>query len=98
MKYHSILQHSEEDCGAASLATVAKHYGRTFAMNRVREAVGTGSRGTTLLGLRRGAETLGFHARQVQATPELLEKLNEARKCWVSFLNPTYANLFFWLN
>ncbi|MBN4006227.1 peptidase domain-containing ABC transporter [Nostoc sp. LPT] len=77
MKYYSVLQHSEEDCGAASLATVAKHYGRTFTLNRVREAVGTGSRGTTLLGLRRGAETLGFHARQVQATAELLEKLNE---------------------
>ncbi|MEH2205061.1 MAG: peptidase domain-containing ABC transporter [Nostoc sp.] len=77
MKYYSILQHSEEDCGAASLATIAKYYGRTFALNRVREAVGTGTRGTTLLGLRRGAETLGFHARQVQATPELLEKLNE---------------------
>ncbi|MCC5645877.1 peptidase domain-containing ABC transporter [Nostoc sp. CHAB 5824] len=77
MKYHSILQHSEEDCGAASLATITKYYGRTFALNRVREAVGTGTRGTTLLGLRRGAETLGFHARQVQATPELLEKLNE---------------------
>lgn len=77
MKYHSILQHSEEDCGAASLATIAKYYGRTFALNRVREAVGTGTRGTTLLGLRRGAETLGFNARQVQATPELLEKLNE---------------------
>ncbi|WP_445628627.1 peptidase domain-containing ABC transporter [Nostoc sp. DSM 114167] len=77
MKYHSILQHSEEDCGAASLATIAKYYGRTFALNRVREAVGTGSRGTTLLGLRRGAETLGFHARQVQATPELFEKLDE---------------------
>lgn len=77
MKYHSVLQHSEEDCGAASLATVAKHYGRTFALNRVREAVGTGSRGTTLLGLRRGAETLGFHTRQVQATAQLLEKINE---------------------
>ncbi len=77
MKYHSILQHSEEDCGAASLATIAKYYGRTFGLNRVREAVGTGSRGTTLLGLRRGAETLGFHARQVQATPQLFEKLNE---------------------
>ncbi|MEH1940496.1 MAG: peptidase domain-containing ABC transporter [Nostoc sp.] len=77
MKYYSILQHSEEDCGAASLATIAKYYGRTFALNRVREAVGTGTRGTTLLGLRRGAETLGFNARQVQATPELLEKLNE---------------------
>ena len=77
MKYHSILQHSEEDCGAASLATIAKYYGRTFTLNRVREAVGTGARGTTLLGLRRGSENLGFHARQVQATPELLERFNE---------------------
>lgn len=76
MKYYSVQQHSQEECGAASLATVAKYYGRTFALNRVREAVGTGSRGTTLLGLRRGAETLGFHARQVQATPDLLKKLD----------------------
>ncbi len=77
MRYQVVLQHSQEDCGAASLATVAKHYGRTFTLNRVREAVGTGSRGTTLLGLRRGAETLGFHTRQVQATAQLIEKLNE---------------------
>jgi ABC-type bacteriocin/lantibiotic exporter with double-glycine peptidase domain len=79
MKYQSVLQHSEEDCGAASLATVAKHYGRTFALNRVREHVGTGARGTTLLGMRRGAEALGFHARQVQAQSDeifgQLEKL-----------------------
>ena len=77
MKYHSVLQNSEEDCGAASLATIAKYYGRTFALNRVREAVGTGSRGTTLLGLRRGAEVLGFNARQVQASPELLDGLHK---------------------
>ncbi|HAZ43509.1 MAG TPA: ABC transporter ATP-binding protein [Cyanobacteria bacterium UBA11369] len=77
MKYHSILQHSEEDCGAACLATIAKYYGRIFAISRIREAVGTGSRGTTLLGMRRGAEALGFHARQVQATPELLDRLHE---------------------
>ena len=78
MKYKSVLQHSEEDCGAACIATVAKHYGRTFAIGRVREAVGTGSRGTSLLGLRRGAEALGFNARQVKATPELVDRLNEA--------------------
>jgi len=78
MRYQSVLQHSEEDCGAACLATVAKHYGRTFAVSRVREAVGTGSRGTTLLGLRRGAEALGFNARQVKATPQLLDRLNQA--------------------
>jgi len=78
MRYQSVLQHSEEDCGAACLATVAKHYKRAFAISRVREAVGTGSRGTTLLGLRRGAEALGFNARQVKATPQLLDRLNQA--------------------
>jgi ATP-binding cassette subfamily C protein len=78
MKYPLVLQHSEEDCGAACLATVAKSCGRTLAMNRVREAVGTGQLGTTLLGLRRGAEALGFNARSVKATPELIDRLNEA--------------------
>ncbi len=78
MKYQVFLQHSEEDCGAASLAAVAKYYGRTFALNRVREAVGTGSRGTTLLGLSRGAEALGFNARQVKATPEFIDQLHQA--------------------
>ncbi len=78
MPYSCVLQHSEEDCGAACLATVAKHYGRTFTLARIREAVGTGSRGTTLLGLRRGGEALGFHARQVQAPPALIDNLKEA--------------------
>ncbi len=53
MRYFLVRQHSEEDCGAACLATIAKHYGRTFALSHVREAVGTGARGTTLLGLSR---------------------------------------------
>jgi ATP-binding cassette subfamily C protein len=78
MKYHHVLQHSEEDCGAACLAAIAKHHGRTFTLNRIREAVGTGQLGTTLLGLRRGAEALGFNARAVKASPEILEKLKQA--------------------
>ncbi|MCC5617437.1 peptidase domain-containing ABC transporter [Nostoc sp. CHAB 5836] len=78
MKYQIVLQHSEEDCGAASLATIAKHYGRTFAINRVREAVGTGSRGTSLLGLKRGAEVVGFNARQVKVNFQLLDQLQQA--------------------
>ncbi|MDZ8085675.1 MAG: peptidase domain-containing ABC transporter [Nostoc sp. DedQUE12b] len=78
MKYQIVLQHSEEDCGAASLATIAKHHGRTFTLNRIREAVGTGSRGTSLLGLKRGAEVLGFNARQVKASPQLLDQLDQA--------------------
>ena len=78
MQYQTVLQHSEEDCGAACIATIAKHYGRTFAISRVREVVGTGSCGTTLLGLFRGAEELGFHARQVQASPQFLDCLDQA--------------------
>ena len=78
MKYHIVQQHSEEDCGAACLATIAKHYGRTFALKRTREAVGTGSRGTTLLGLSRGAEALGFNTRQVKANPQVLDQLHQA--------------------
>jgi ATP-binding cassette, subfamily C, bacterial len=76
MKYQVVRQHSEEDCGAACLATVAKHYGRTFSMAHSREAVGTGQLGTTLLGLRRGTQVLGFNARSIKTTPEVLDKLD----------------------
>ncbi|GAB4375789.1 MAG: peptidase domain-containing ABC transporter [Elainellaceae cyanobacterium] len=78
MRYQRVLQHDEEDCGAACIATIAKHYGRTLAISRIREAVGTGSRGTSLLGLKRGAESLGFNTRQVKASPDFLDHLHQA--------------------
>lgn len=77
MKYQVVRQHSEEDCGAACLASIAKYYGSTFSLNRTREAVGTGQLGTTLLGLRRGAHALGFNARSGKAAPEILDKIKE---------------------
>jgi ABC-type bacteriocin/lantibiotic exporter with double-glycine peptidase domain len=76
MKYPIVLQHSEEDCGAACIATIAKFYGRTLGIGRIRSAVGTGMRGTTLLGLRRGSEALGFNARPVKATEELIDNID----------------------
>ena len=75
-KYPHVLQHSEEDCGAASLATVAKYYGRSFTISRIRETVGTGKTGTTLLGLKRGAEAFGFHARGVKISEDLFNKIS----------------------
>ncbi|MGB3655211.1 MAG: peptidase domain-containing ABC transporter, partial [Rivularia sp. (in: cyanobacteria)] len=78
MKYANVLQHSEEDCGAACLASIAKHYGRDFTINRIREFIGTGQTGTTLLGLKQGAETLGFNARTAKASPEILKRIDEA--------------------
>jgi ATP-binding cassette, subfamily C, bacterial len=77
MKYPFIEQHSEEDCGAACLGSIAKYYRRTFAINRIREAVGTRQEGTTLLGLKQGANTLGFNTRAVKASAEILKKIND---------------------
>ena len=74
-RYACVQQHAEEDCGAACVATVARQYGHRLSMPRVREQVGTGRGGTTLLGLRRGAEACGFHARPVRASAELLDQL-----------------------
>jgi ATP-binding cassette subfamily C protein len=78
MKYPVFLQQNEEDCGAACLGAIAKHNGLNLSLTRLREAVGTGQQGTTLLGLKRGAETLGFNARSVRASPQILDRLSEA--------------------
>ena len=74
--YPCVRQFDEEDCGAACIATVASFHGSSLKLGHVRDAVGTTSTGTSLLGLRRGAETLGFNARAAKASPELLEQLN----------------------
>ncbi|HLP87304.1 MAG TPA: peptidase domain-containing ABC transporter [Nostocaceae cyanobacterium] len=78
MKYKLVRQHSEEDCGAACLASIAKYYGKNFTLSHIRETVGTGQFGTTLLGLKRGAETLGFNARSVKTTAEILNQMHNA--------------------
>lgn len=41
--YPCVLQASEEDCGAACLASICKHYGRVLSITRSREAVGLDS-------------------------------------------------------
>jgi ATP-binding cassette subfamily C protein len=74
MKYPVVQQHSQEDCGAACLATIAKHYGRIFSINHIREAVGTGQLGTTMLGLKQGAEALSFYTRGVKALLEIVDR------------------------
>ncbi|AFY32591.1 peptidase domain-containing ABC transporter [Calothrix sp. PCC 7507] len=75
--YQCVLQSSEEDCGAACIATICKHYKRFLSITRSREAVGTGQLGTTLLGLKRGSDDLGFHARAVKAAPAIVDRIQE---------------------
>ena len=77
-KYSIVLQQNEEDCGAACLATIVKYYKKNFNINRIREAIGTGQLGTTLNGLRRGAENLGFDTVSKRAQPEIFDKMKDA--------------------
>jgi len=76
MKYEYIQQGNEEECGAVCIAIVAKHHKKNLSLKRIREAVGTGRQGTTLLGMKRGAEFFGFNARSVKAPVNLLDKMN----------------------
>ncbi|MBH8576265.1 peptidase domain-containing ABC transporter [Nostocaceae cyanobacterium CENA369] len=77
--YQCVLQLSEEDCGAACLASICKYYGRFLSINRSREAVGTGQLGTTMLGLKRGSEALGFNTRAVKASPAIIDRIKEVQ-------------------
>lgn len=65
-RYSFIQQVSEEDCGAACVAMVALHYGKRIPLTVIRTLIGTGQQGTTLLGLRRGADELGFNCRALR--------------------------------
>lgn len=76
-KFACVRQFSEEDCGAACIATVSAQHGRELSLGKVREAVGTMANGTTLLGLKRGAESLGFIARAAKTDASILQTLDE---------------------
>ncbi|MFM7279283.1 MAG: peptidase domain-containing ABC transporter, partial [Microcystis aeruginosa] len=75
-RFPCVPQLGESDCGAACLASIAKYNGYTIPISYIRDCVGTGQQGTTLLGLKRGAETLGFNAQGVKGSAEILDNLN----------------------
>ena len=76
MKYSFVKQSREEDCGIACIAMIARHYGQKITPSRVRELVGTGQLGSSLLGLQQGAEALGFQARSGQATDDIFNRIH----------------------
>lgn len=79
-RYPLILQHSREDCGVACLASIAKRYGRTVSFTRIREAIGTGQLGTTMLWQRRGKTTILIsHRPNVIALADWVVFLEEGR-------------------
>jgi ABC-type bacteriocin/lantibiotic exporter with double-glycine peptidase domain/CRP-like cAMP-binding protein len=70
-----VYQIDEMDCGAACLAMVCRHFGRSVSLALIRKLVYTSADGTSLRGLCRAAAELGLAARAVRAAPQDLEQM-----------------------
>lgn len=69
-RYACVRQFDESDCGAAALATIARHFGKPVGLQQMRDLANTDRLGTNLLGLQKAAEKLGFSAKAVKGSVE----------------------------
>jgi len=53
-------QLDQMDCGPSCLRMVAKHYGKNFSLQRLRQISGINKEGVSLLGISEAAEKIGF--------------------------------------
>jgi ATP-binding cassette subfamily B protein len=74
-RFPHVHQIDEMDCGAASLAMVCRHFGRSVSLARIRQLVHTSLDGTSLRGLCTAAAELGLAARAVKACGEDLAQM-----------------------
>lgn len=70
-----VRQIDEMDCGAACLAMIGSHFGRSVSLARIRQLVNTGLDGTSLRSLCSAAEELGLAARSVKASLHNLDRM-----------------------
>jgi ATP-binding cassette subfamily B protein len=64
--YPFVAQEDETDCGAASLAMVARYHNVRLSVERLRELAHVGGEGASGLALMRAAEAVGFDCRPVK--------------------------------
>lgn len=63
------------DCGPTCLRMIARHYGKHYNADTLRQTAGFNKQGVSLLGISDTAEKIGFRTRGVKLT---LEQLHEA--------------------
>jgi ATP-binding cassette subfamily B protein len=74
-RFPQVLQVDEMDCGAASLAMICRYHGRKVSIARIRDSVHTAIDGTSLLGIARGAESLGLAVRTAKVSNSRLDAM-----------------------
>ena len=72
-----VLQHDRSDCGVACLISLINFYGGKSSFEQVRIMSGTSTQGTTLLGLYKAANVLGFKAEGCEADVKSLISHNQ---------------------
>lgn len=69
-------QPDQMDCGPTCLRMVAKHYGKNFSLQRLREISGINREGVSLLGISEAAEKVGFRTTGARLTVSQLDELS----------------------
>ncbi|HEY5464815.1 MAG TPA: peptidase domain-containing ABC transporter, partial [Hanamia sp.] len=75
MPFHFYKQLNAMDCGPTCLRMVAKHYGRHYKIDTLRQKAGFSKAGVSLLGISETAEKVGFRSRGVKITYEQLKEV-----------------------
>jgi ATP-binding cassette, subfamily B, bacterial len=75
MKFTYFKQLDGMDCGPTCLRMIAKHYGKNFSLQRLREIAGINREGVSLLGLSDAAEKIGFRSLGCRISIEQLTEL-----------------------
>ena len=60
MRFIHYTQHDAMDCGPTCLRMVARHYGRQWSLETLRQRCYITREGVTMLGISRAAESIGF--------------------------------------
>ena len=68
MPFTLYAQPDAMDCGPTCLRMVAKHYGKSYTLETLRQRSHITREGVSLLGISRSAESIGFHTLNVKVT------------------------------
>lgn len=75
MSFPFYRQLNAMDCGPTCLRMIARHHGRHYNTDSIRQKAGLGKQGVSLLGISETAEKMGFRARGVQISFDKLKSV-----------------------
>lgn len=75
-KFPYYQQPDKMDCGPTCLRMIAKHYGRNYSLQRLREISGINRDGVSLLGISEAAEKIGFRTSGLRFGIDQLQEID----------------------